>query len=234
MTNTPEQNPHDVIGQYPADLYVPPLEGRRYLWTSRAFAIGLYASLLVNFVLALALYTAWNVKEVIPMMVRFDTEDRQIVRIEPFDRTMPGFQAMTEVLVKEYVTMREEIIANSEAMQTRYTTIVSRTTNDIVPQYDRTQRPLIVNYLQSGLTREVVVESVRLPAGGKFFQVDFKTIDRDNTGAIIANGENNWIAYVSVRYNPQTVEAKDRYMNPLGFTVMQYSRNPVTKNQAAR
>ncbi|HIJ63541.1 MAG TPA: hypothetical protein HPQ04_12680, partial [Rhodospirillaceae bacterium] len=41
----------DRLGAYPAERDVPALEGRRYLWTARAFAIGMFLSLCLNAVL---------------------------------------------------------------------------------------------------------------------------------------------------------------------------------------
>src|ERR1700678_1220343 len=94
---TPISAAGDRLGIYPAERDVPALEGRRYLWIARAFAIGMFLSLCLNLVLATAIGGLAPLVRVEPMLVTFKDRSDQIVKIEPFERGTRGFELMTEM-----------------------------------------------------------------------------------------------------------------------------------------
>lgn len=217
----------DAVGQYPADTHVPPLEGRRYLWTSRAFAVALYLSLLVNFVLGLGLYTAWNFKEIIPMMVTFEEAKSQFVKVEPIPRSLDGLELMTEKLVGEYVAMREEIVQNYDVMRERFSGyIASRTSEEAFKGFIEEKSRTWKQVFDAGLNRHVAVEDVYLDPTKSYFVVDYKLQYMDQEGTV--RKEEPWKAFLTVKYEQRDVRYEDRYLNPLGFTVVGYSQQPRT------
>lgn len=221
MDNIPKSA--DVIGQYPADVHVPPLEGRRYLWTSRAFAIGMYLSLLLNIIMATALSIAWNLKEVVPMLVQFDEKKDTFVRILPIQKDMPGVQLMTEKLVGEYVKMREEVVLNEAEMKERYSNyILNRTTADEYRRFIQQKSGAYKAFVEGEITRKVDIENVDLTPKG-YYTVDYVTHDFNTDQDEIASRK--WRAFITVDYLPRTVAYSERFVNPLGFQVTRYSVN---------
>lgn len=110
----------DRLGAYPAERDVPALEGRRYLWIARAFAIGMFLSLCLNVVLGVAIGTLSPLVRVEPMLLTFKDRSEQIVKIEPFERGTSGFELMTEALVRDYVLSRHEIVLDESEMRRRW------------------------------------------------------------------------------------------------------------------
>ena len=106
----PAGAPMDRLGAYPSERDVPALEGRRYLWIARAFAIGMFLSLCLNVVLGIAINALSPLIRVEPMLVTFKDHSEQLVKIEPFERGTSGFELMTESLVRDYVLSRHEIV----------------------------------------------------------------------------------------------------------------------------
>lgn len=213
----------DRLGVYPAERDVPALEGRRYLWIARAFAIGMFLSLCLNVVQGIAIGALSPLVRVEPMLVTFKDKSEQLVKIEPFERGTSGFELMTEALVRDYVLSRHEIVLDETELRRRWggRGIVahrsspeeySRFVSETAPKYDEIR--------QKRLMRTVTVHRVSKIADG-YWQVEFAT--QDFLGGATKIGEQRWVASLTVGYVPREVNWEDRYMNPLGFIVTGYS-----------
>jgi type IV secretion system protein VirB8 len=213
----------DTLGVYPAERDVSALEGRRHLWTARAFAMGMFFSLLLNVVLGFAISSLAPLKSVEPMLVTFKERSDQIVKIEPFTRGTTGFELMTETMVRDYVLYREEIAVDEAEMRRRWGgegVIAHRSDPE---EYQRFVAGMLGKYddlRQKRISRTVNIRSVSKIADG-YWQVEFSTTDFDALNKKIS--ENNWVASMTVGYVSREVTWDDRYMNPLGFTVNAYS-----------
>jgi len=213
----------DRLGVYPAERDVPALEGRRYLWIARAFAIGMFLSLCLNVVQGVAIGALSPLVRVEPMLVTFKDHSEQLVKIEPFERGTSGFELMTEALVRDYVLSRHEIVLDESELRRRWggrglvahrssPEEYSRFVSETAPKYDEIR--------QKRLMRTVSVQRVSKIADG-YWQVEFVT--QDFTSGTTKIGEQRWVASLTVGYIPREVSWEDRYMNPLGFIVTGYS-----------
>ena len=212
----------DRLGRYPAELDVPALEGRRYLWTARAFAIGMFLSLAANVALGFALGALVPLQRVEPMLVTFRAKGDQIVRIEPFEQGTRGFDVMAEMLVREYVQVRHEVVADTGEMMHRWGGAgVMRFRSDAgeYERFARETRDLYAKLRADGITRSVTINEASRIAADKW-QVEFTTTDYDAGHAMLH--ETRWLATLTVAFVAQAVAFEDRYMNPLGFVVKDY------------
>jgi type IV secretion system protein VirB8 len=213
----------DRLGVYPAERDVPALEGRRYLWIARAFAIGMFLSLCLNVVLGLAITALAPLVRVEPMLLTFKDRSEQIVKIEPFERGTLGFELMTETLVRDYVLSRHEIVVDENEMRRRWGghgLVAHRSGADEYRRFVAEAAPKFDEIRASRLTRTVIVHRVGKIADG-YWQVAFSTEDFAGSGSKIA--ENRWVASLTITYVPREVSWEDRYMNPLGFIVTDYA-----------
>ncbi len=211
----------DHIGRYPAEFQVTALEGRRYLWTARAFAIGMYISLALNLMLAGALVAITPLKRVEPFLVNFSPKDQQVVRIEPFARAAQGFDVMTEFLIREYVKMLHEIIPDEKETLARYKGFLQSRTDP--GQYDYFVRNDLAKFAEArskGATRTVDVKRVNKLSEG-YYQIEFTAHDFDRSGNEILTSD--LVATMRIAFVPGQVDFSNRFVNPLGFTVQQYS-----------
>lgn len=213
----------DVLGPYPTERDVPALEGRRYLWTARAFAIGLFLSLLLNVTLGFAVASLSPLVRVEPMLLTIRSKDQQIARVEPFERGTHGFELMTEVLVRDYVMTRNAILDDETEMRTRWGSgglLARRSSQEEYLRFAKSMEKTYQQLVERKVTRTVDVKSVSKIADG-YWQAEFVTTDYDELDQVIL--ETRWVASMTVTYLPQEISWEDRYMNPLGFTVTAYS-----------
>jgi type IV secretion system protein VirB8 len=213
----------DRLGLYPAERDVPPLEGRRYLWIARAFAIGMFLSLCLNVVLGMAIAALAPLVRVEPMLLTFKDRSEQIVKIEPFQRGTAGFELMTEMLVRDYVLSRHEVVLDENEMRRRWGghgIVAFRSSPDEYARFVGETAPRFEALRQTRLVRTVNVHRVSKIADG-YWQVAFTTHDMsEGVGKI---GEERWVASLTVAYVAREVNWEDRYMNPLGFIVTDYA-----------
>ena len=223
--STPRAAPEgaDKLGLYPAERDVPALEGRRYLWIARAFAIGMFLSLCLNVVLGMAIGGLAPLVRVEPMLLTIKDRSEQIVRVEPFQRGTSGFELMTESLVRDYVLSRHEILLDEAEMRRRWGghgLVAYRSTPEEYDRFVADTAPRFDSLRQARLVRTVAIHRVSKIADG-FWQVSFSTSDL--TDANRKSNEERWVASLSVSYTPRQINWEDRYMNPLGFIVTDYS-----------
>jgi type IV secretion system protein VirB8 len=218
-----ERTAGDRLGIYPAERDVPALEGRRYLWIARAFAIGMFLSLCLNIVLGMAIGGLAPMIRVEPMLLTFKDRSEQIVKIEPFQRGSSGFELMTEMLVRDYVLSRHEILLDEPEMRRRWGgrgLVAFRSSPEEYARFVAETAPHYEELHQARLTRSVGIHRVSKIAEG-FWQVAFSTEDSKQGIGKIA--EDHWVASLSVAYVPREINWEDRYMNPLGFIVTDYA-----------
>jgi type IV secretion system protein VirB8 len=213
----------DRLGAYPAEKDVPALEGRRYLWIARAFAIGMFLSLCLNVVLGVAIGTLSPLVRVEPMLLTLKDRSEQIVKIEPFERGTSGFELMTESLVRDYVLSRHEVVLDEAEMRRRWGgrgIVAHRSSDEEYARFVAETAPKYEELRQMRLMRTVAIRRVSKIAEG-YWQVEFLT--QDFTGGVKQVAEKRWVASLTVGYVPREVSWEDRYMNPLGFIVTEYS-----------
>jgi type IV secretory pathway component VirB8 len=183
----------------------------------------MFLSLVLNIVLGFAIAGLAPLVRVEPMLLSFKDKSEQIVRVEPFSKGTSGFELMTEMLVRDYVLARHEIVLDEGEMRRRWGgegIVAHRSDPD---EYRRFVAEMAAKYeeiRQKRLVRTASVHRVSKIADG-YWQVEFSTSDYDSTNRKL--GEGLWVASMTVGYYPREVNWQDRFMNPLGFIVTAYS-----------
>lgn len=212
----------DQLGAYPSAVRVPALEGRRYLWTTRVFALGFYLSVILNIILV---FTIFNVmlplKRVEPFLVTFSEKDDQVVHIEPLNVRVNGIDVMIEAMARDFVRVREEILTDQEEIQRRWISYLkSRMTEEdyraFVSRVDAPFQELV----QKGISRKVEIDRVLRRSPGHV-EVYYKTLDQDRSGRTLLTS--SWVARLKIGFVNQETTDQEKYNNPLGFMVFDYS-----------
>jgi type IV secretory pathway component VirB8 len=144
------------------------------------------------------------------------------VKIEPFTKGTNGFEIMTEMLVRDYVLARHEVVLDEGELRRRWGgqgMIAHRSDAEEYRRFVAETAPKFDEIRQRRLVRSVLIHRVSKIADG-FWQVEFSTVDTQNGNQV---AENAWVASLTVHYVPTQVVWEDRYMNPLGFVVTGYS-----------
>jgi type IV secretory pathway component VirB8 len=212
----------DQLGAYPTAVRVPALEGRRYLWTTRVFAIGFYLSVILNIILV---FTIFNVmlplKRVEPFLVTFSQKDDQVVHIQPLNVRVNGIDVLIEAMGREFVRVREEILTDQEEMQRRWVTYLKTRMpdEDYRAFLNRVDAPF-QELVEKGISRKVEIDRV-IRRSANHLEVYYKTLDQDRSGRTLLTS--SWVARIRIGFENQQVPDAEKYNNPLGFMVYDYS-----------
>lgn len=219
----PLRRPRDKLGPFPTEFDVPQLKDRRAWWVARVFAVISIVSMMLNGVLAWAIVGLTPLKHVEPVLLTFANKSEQIVKIEPLMRGSKAADLAAEALAREYVIYRATVVRDENEQFRRWGNtgyIGRRTTAEEFNRFVNVARAAYEDMRQQGITREVITPvSVKIAEG--YYTVDYETIDRDATEREVARLY--WTASLTVEWLPQMVSFDDRYVNPLGFTVTNYS-----------
>jgi type IV secretory pathway component VirB8 len=220
VPDTDPNNP-DKLGVFPTEIRTQALEGRRYLWTTRVFAIAFYLSILLNVIMTLTIYSLVPLKKTQPFLVTFDERKDQVVRIEPFQKNAVGLNLFAEKLAAEYVTVRESILTDPEEMQRRWEEILKyrMSPEDFVDFIKNVSEPY-QELVTKGVNRKVDITRIERKSPD-YVEVYFQTNDYDRYGTRLLT--KNWVAGMRVGFAPQTTTQREQYFNPLGFMVFSYN-----------
>lgn len=170
------------------------------------------------------------------LIIRQDTSDG-IVRYEPISYKMASKNQLMETFVRQYVLLRNTIIADEKEMQTRWFPggMMNFLSSDYVfGQFSAYRDSIWSKIIDAEMVREVEIISIGKLGGEKspVWKVDFKTYDlsttmrNQNTRALILSTR-YWTASVTAYFLRGREFVGLRLINPIGFTVTRYSQTEV-------
>jgi type IV secretion system protein VirB8 len=195
-------------------------KSRRIAW----IVAGVAAAIALLEGIALVLLTP--LKTVVPYTLLVDRQTGFVQGIDPIDpeRVKPD-AALTQSFLVQYVTARESF--DVDAVQTNYrrTALWSaeRARADYLAWMQGTNPESPLRKYPRSTVIETRVKSVS-PLGRNVAMVRYDTWRRDGSGQAQPVGA--WAAIVRYRFSRASLSAEDRYVNPLGFQVLRYRRDP--------
>ena len=208
-----------------------------YMWLSRLFIFFSAISLTLFMSSSLVLFKLAPQVTVEPfLIIKQDTSDG-IVRYEPISYTMASKNQLMETFVRQYVLLRNTIIADEKEMQTRWFPggMMNFLSSDYVfGQFSTYRDSIWSRIIEAEMVREVEIISIGKLGGEKslVWKVDFKTYDlstnmrNQNTRALILSTR-YWTASVTAYFIKGREFFGLRLINPIGFTVTRYSQTEV-------
>lgn len=190
-----------------------------------AWRIALGASL-IALLEAIALIVLMPLKTVEPYTLLVDRQTGFVQALRPIDaeRIAPD-RALTQSFLVQYVIARESF--DIDALQDNYRKVAlwssgqARTNYVAAAQISNPESPL-ARYPRSTIV-ETRVKSVS-PVGRDAAMVRFETRRRDAGGQL--GPPSAWVAVIRYRFSGEPMSIEDRFVNPLGFQVTRYQRNP--------
>jgi type IV secretion system protein VirB8 len=173
-----------------------------------------------------ALMVMAPLKTVVPYTLMVDRTTGYVQALKPLDpgQTTPD-RALIQSMLAQYVIAREGF--DMTALQANYQKVGLWSAEQARTDYVALMQ---ASNLDSPLTRyprttvvETRVKSVS-PLSDRSALVRFDTIRRDEGGA--AHPALPWVAVVEYRFSGEPMSAADRFVNPLGFQVLRYRRDP--------
>lgn len=175
---------------------------------------------------AVALIVLMPLKTVVPYTLMVDRTTGFVQALQPLD---PGQitpdRSLVQSMLVQYVIARESF--DIATLQANYEKVglwsAERARNDYLNlmQVSNLDGPLTL-YPRRSIV-EVRVKSVsRLNSQSAL--VRFETVRRDEGGQY--QPAQPWVAIVQYRFSGEPMSAEDRFLNPLGFQVLEYRRDP--------
>lgn len=185
-----------------------------------------FGAALIAILEAIALVVLMPLKTVEPYTLLVDRQTGFVQALRPIDveRIAPD-RALTQSFLVQYVIARESF--DIDALQDNYRKVAlwssgqARTQYVSAAQISNPESPL-ARYPRSTIV-ETRVKSVS-PVGGDVAMVRFETRRRDAGGQL--GPVSAWVAVIRYRYTGEPMSIEDRFVNPLGFQVVRYQRNP--------
>lgn len=209
-------------GSWAGDQRATLEKSRRTAWIVASGACG------IAVLEALALVLLTPLKSVEPYTLLVDKQTGFVQALQPLNaqRIAPD-SALTQSFLVQYVIARESFDIN--ALQANYRKVSLWSEGRARSVYVAGMQASNPDSLLARLPRSTVVEtrvkSVS-PLGGNRAMVRFDTVRRDAGGRILP--AQPWVAVIAYRYSGQPMSLDDRFLNPLGFEVTAYQRNPET------
>lgn len=184
------------------------------------------AAVLVAVLEAIALALLTPLKTVVPYTLMVDRTTGYVQALKPSEKAMIAPDtALTQSFLVQYVTARESFDINTLANSYRKVALFSgdraRSSYLAMMQANSPQHPLSI-YPRSSVV-ETRVKSVS-PTGANTAFVRFDTVRTD------ANGQQQppspWVATIRYQYSGEPMKLEDRFVNPLGFRVLSYRKDP--------
>jgi len=173
-----------------------------------------------------ALLLLMPLKTVEPYTLLVDRTTGYVQALKPLDPTkIAPDAALTQSFLVQYVIAREGFDLDTVKSNYRKVALLSagRARGDYLSQMQvsNTQSPLVS--LPRGTVIDTRVKSVS-PVGKDVALIRFDTIRTDRGGQ--AQPATSWIAVVRYRYSGEPMTLEDRFVNPLGFQVTSYRKDP--------
>jgi type IV secretion system protein VirB8 len=183
---------------------------------------------LVAILLAFALMLLMPLKTVVPYTLLVDRNTGFVQALKPLDpdKVAPD-TALTQSFLVQYVIARESFDADS--LQANYRKVAlwsAETARSDYLNLMQVSNPLspLALYPRTSIV-ETQVKSVS-PVGRNVALVRFDTIRRDAGGQV--QPPRSWVALIRYRFSGEPMKLEDRFINPLGFQVLRYRRDPET------
>lgn len=207
-------------GSWAQDRQEELVRSRRRAWLVASVAVG------VAFLLALALVLLTPLKRVETVAMTVDKQTGFVQIVDPINpERISADAALTRSLLTQYVTARESFFADT--LQSDYRRVALWSADEARSSYVTGQQATnpespLARYPRSTLV-ETEVRSIS-SLGPNLAMVRFQTRRRDQGGQI--QPPSYWVAVVRYRYTGEPMRMEDRLINPLGFQVTRYRRDP--------
>jgi type IV secretion system protein VirB8 len=177
---------------------------------------------------AVALMLLTPLKKEVPYTLLVDRTTGYVQGVNPMEASkISPDTALTQSFLVQYVVARESFdVSTLRAYHNKvalWSAEKARSDYLTMMQPSNAQNPLSL-YPRTTLV-ETRVKSVS-PIGRNVALVRFDTIRQDQGGQFQA--PRSWVAVIRYRYSGEPMRLEDRFVNPLGFQVLRYRKDPET------
>jgi type IV secretion system protein VirB8 len=175
---------------------------------------------------AIALAGLTPLKTVVPMSVLVDSQTGHVTTIDPSQPIkLAPESALAKSMIAQYVTARETVDRSTIAYDYRKVALWSGETarSSYLAQMKPGSPDNPIARLPRQLTVQVKMNSVSLLDGAQAM-VRYDLIQRSETGSVSRPAP--YVSVIRYRFRDRPMVESDRFINPLGFEVIRYRKDP--------
>lgn len=193
---------------------------RRLAWIVAITAVA------VAVVEALALVILMPLKTVVPYTLLVDRTTGFVQALKPLEpNQITPDRALVQSMLVQYVIARESF--DIATLQTNYQKVGLWSADKARDEYLNLMQPSnldspLIRYPRSAVVETRVKSVSRLDEQSAL--VRYETVRRDEGAQ--AELAQHWVAIIQYRFSGEPMSAEDRFLNPLGFQVVEYRRDP--------
>lgn len=183
-----------------------------------------------------AVFGLTPLKQTQPYVVRVDSSSGIVDVVPIYEGTGSIQEVVSRHLLNGHVTARERFFYGTA--EADYELVASQNTPQMnqrwAAQWDRANPSSPINLYKDGTTVRVQIRSIsflKLGSGKEVAQVRFTKYARP--GGTGDEQASHWVSTIDFAYSKPSTDEKLRSMNPLGFKVVEYQREPEVATQAA-
>ncbi len=169
-------------------------------------------------------------KTVVPYLIRVDQTTGVVDLVPPATGSTSANEAVTRYLLTHYVTTRERYVGT--LAETDYEFIGAFNTPQLNQSWYATWDPhnadSPLNRYKDGTTVRVQIQSITFlnPASGEVSVAQVRFLTGSKPGGTGLEQIHRWLATITYRYVSPPKDDKIRALNPLGFRVTEYRKEP--------
>lgn len=175
---------------------------------------------------ALALIFLMPLKTVEPYTLMVDKHTGYVQALQPLEPArVAGDTALTQSFLVQYVIARESFDIN--ALQANYRKVALWSADSARSRYVAAMQPGFADSPLNRYPRSTVIETqvksvTPLGQGAAMVRFDTRRIDQGGQAQPLGS----WVTVIRYRFSGEPMRVEDRYINPLGFQVTRYRRDP--------
>lgn len=225
-----EKKSPDKLGKYPSYIHTLAFPERRYLWTSRFLVISAAISCSFTIILAMTLFLLIPQRGALPILLEKDNNHYTLRETSPQEISINAKEILEERAVREYVTLRHEILSTYAKTTNRWQrgSVFHHLSGDI--EYNRFLQTmnykLIAKIIASKLIRKVKIDYAQ-KLKNNLWMVQFSTIttsEKRKTPTIAY-----WRAYIRFVFKPLQEGDMISSSNPLQIKIINYALSSLGK-----
>ncbi|HYC75142.1 virB8 family protein [Brevundimonas sp.] len=199
---------------------------RRLAWIVAITAVA------VAVVEALALVILMPLKTVVPYTLLVDRTTGFVQALKPLEpNQITPDRALVQSMLVQYVIARESF--DIATLQANYQKVGLWSADKARDEYLNLMQPSnldspLIRYPRSAVVETRVKSVSRLDEQSAL--VRYETVRRDEGAQ--AMPAQHWVAIIRYRFSGEPMSAEDRFLNPLGFQVVEYQQDPEALPQA--
>jgi type IV secretion system protein VirB8 len=206
---------------------------RSYQYLTRILLMAVIALSLGNIGLTGMFLVMFPLKEIQPMFLNVTDKANQVVKVEPIEKSVKGFDLLQEKLARHYVMLRETFDLSTE--EQRYQELEKFSSSELWNAFWPLVNPdsadsHLKKRQEKRITRSVIIHSCSslAPEAPNTYQVEWESIDQQDTQE---TSRGSWISTLTVELQPSETSYADQYINPIGFKVIRYSIQMAGENK---